>query len=207
MNVLLLNGSPHAKGCTYTALTEVAQQLEKRGIETEMLQMGASAQSGCTACGQCKETGRCIFGDDVVNTFLDKMEDADGVVVGSPVYYASPNGSLISVLDRAFYAGSKLFAHKPAAVIASARRGGTTASLDALLKYFTFSQSLVVTSKYWTMVHGNNPDEVKQDLEGMQVMRTLADNMAWALNCIDAAAKAGIEPYPNEPAVKTNFIR
>lgn len=204
MKVILLNGSPHKEGCTDTALREVEGSLMENGIETERIWIGGSAW-GCTACGACKKTGRCVV-DDAVNEVLEKMETADGLVVGSPVYYASPNGSLVSFLDRLFYAGS-CFAYKPAAAIASARRAGTTATIDMLNKYFTISNMMVVSSQYWNMVHGNSPKEVKQDLEGLQTMRTLGANMAWLLQCIEAGKAAGVALPKPEEKIKTNFIR
>lgn len=206
MKVLLLNGSPHARGCTYTALSEVAGQLNQNGVETEIVQIGAGPVHGCIACGKCRETGSCVF-DDIVNEILKKMEDADGLVVGTPVYYASPNGSLIALLDRLFYAGKTQFAYKPAAAVASARRAGTTAALDVVNKYFTISQMPVVSSQYWNMVHGNTPEQVRQDQEGLQIMRTLGNNMAWLLRCIEAGKAAGVEPVKETPRVATNFIR
>lgn len=206
MKVLLLNGSPHEKGCTYTALKEVAGQLEKNGIETEIVQIGMVDIRGCIGCGRCKATGKCVF-DDIVNVILEKMEQADGLVVGTPVYYASPNGSVLSLLDRLFYAGKNQFAMKPAAAVASARRAGTTASLDVIQKYFTISQMPIVSSQYWNMVHGNTPEQVLQDKEGLQIMRTLGNNMAWLLQCIEAGKKAGIEPMREEKRETTNFIR
>lgn len=204
MKVILLNGSPHKEGCTDTALREVEGSLMENGIETERIWIGGSAW-GCTACGACKKTGRCVV-DDAVNEVLEKMETADGLVVGSPVYYASPNGSLVSFLDRLFYAGS-CFAYKPAAAVASARRAGTTATIDMLNKYFTISNMMVVSSQYWNMVHGNSPKEVKQDLEGLQTMRTLGANMAWLLQCIEAGKAAGVALPKPEEKIKTNFIR
>ena len=204
MKVILLNGSPHKEGCTDTALRAVEGSLMENGIETERIWIGGSAW-GCTACGACKKTGRCVV-DDAVNEVLEKMETADGLVVGSPVYYASPNGSLVSFLDRLFYAGS-CFAYKPAAAIASARRAGTTATIDMLNKYFTISNMMVVSSQYWNMVHGNSPKEVKQDLEGLQTMRTLGANMAWLLQCIEAGKAAGVALPKPEEKIKTNFIR
>lgn len=204
MKVILLNGSPHKEGCTDTALREVEGSLIENGIETERIWIGGSAW-GCTACGACKKTGRCVV-DDAVNEVLEKMETADGLVVGSPVYYASPNGSLVSFLDRLFYAGS-CFAYKPAAAVASARRAGTTATIDMLNKYFTISNMMVVSSQYWNMVHGNSPKEVKQDLEGLQTMRTLGANMAWLLQCIEAGKAAGVALPKPEEKIKTNFIR
>ena len=206
MKVLLLNGSPHEKGCTYRALTEVAGALTNEGIETEIVHIGNQAIHGCIGCGKCAAAGRCVFKGDPVNAFLDKMEHADGLVVGSPVYYASANGSLYSFLDRLFYAGS-CFAFKPAAAVASARRAGTTATLDSMNKYFTISQMPVVSSQYWNMVHGNSPEEVEQDLEGLQVMRTVGKNMAWLLHCIEAGKAAGITTPEPEQRLRSNFIR
>lgn len=207
MKVLLLNGSPHAKGCTFTALSEVAKELETQGIQTEILQIGTQPVRGCIGCRRCRTTGHCIFDNGIVNLVIDKAAEADGFIVGSPVYYASANGALIALLDRIFYAGSKNFVYKPAAAVVSARRAGTTASFDELNKYFTISQMPVVSSQYWNMVHGNTPDEVRQDLEGMQIMRTLGRNMAWLLRCIEAGKKANVSLSEAEPRVATNFIR
>ena len=206
MKVLLINGSPKANGNTATALNEMVKVFEKEGIETEIVHIGNQAIHGCIGCGKCAAAGRCVFKGDPVNAFLDKMEHADGLVVGSPVYYASANGSLYSFLDRLFYAGS-CFAFKPAAAVASARRAGTTATLDSLNKYFTISQMPVVSSQYWNMVHGNSPEEVEQDLEGLQVMRTVGKNMAWLLHCIEAGKAAGITTPEPEQRLRTNFIR
>lgn len=208
MKVLLINGSPNENGCTYTALCEAAGALEREGIETEIFQMGKQPVRGCIGCGGCarKGDGRCVFGNDAVNRALEKAETADGYIIGSPVYFASANGSLIAMLDRMFYAG-KCFSYKPAAAVVSARRAGTTASLDEIGKYFSIRNMPVVSSKYWTMVHGNTPEEVRQDLEGMQNMRVLGRNMAWLLKCLEAGKQAGIAiPEPETP-VKTNFIR
>lgn len=206
MKVLLLNGSPHPKGCTYTALSEVAAELEKESIETEIFQLGTKPIRGCIGCGKCSGN-RCIFDDDVVNRFLERAESADGFIFGSPVYYASANGAVIALLDRAFYAGGKLFAYRPGAAVASARRAGTTATLDEMNKYFTICNMPVISSQYWNMVHGNTPDEVRQDIEGLQIMRTLGKNMAWILKCIDAGKSAGIDRPIPEPKTPTNFIR
>ena len=207
MKVLLINGSPNEMGCTYTALSEVAGALEKEGIETEIFHIGKKPIRGCIGCGGCtKNNNRCVFDDDVVNQAIAKAEEADAYVIGSPVYFASANGALIAMLDRMFYAG-KCFAYKPAAAVVSARRAGTTASIDEINKYFSIRNMPVVSSKYWTMVHGNTPEEVKQDLEGMQNMRTLGRNMAWLLQCLDAGKKAGISIPEAETPVKTNFIR
>lgn len=206
MKVLLINGSPNEKGCTYTALSEVAKTLEECSIETEIVQIGKQAVRGCIGCGGCAGKGRCVFDDDMVNEYLAKMEEADGLIIGSPVYFASPNGNLISLLDRLFYAG-KSFAHKPAAAVVSARRGGTTVSLDDIQKYFTIRQMPIVASTYWNMVHGNKPEEVLQDKEGLQTMRNLGRNMAWMLKCIDAGKQKGIMPPVAEKDCRTNFIR
>ncbi|MDR2918540.1 MAG: flavodoxin family protein [Tannerella sp.] len=206
MNVLLINGSPHKQGCTYTALSEVAGQLEKQGINTQIIHIGNKGIRGCIACLKCKETGYCTFSDDPVNECIDLLKQADGFVVGSPVYYASPNGSILAFLDRMFYAGGAKFAYKPAAAIVSCRRGGAGTSFDVLNKYFTISRMPIVSSQYWNAVHGNSPDEVKQDLEGLQIMRTLGANMAWLLRCLDVAKD--LVPYPEkEPPQRTNFIR
>ena len=206
MKVLLINGSPHAKGCTYTALCEVAAVLEQEGVETEIFHVGTKPISGCLACGACLKTERCVI-SDTVNAFLDKAEQADGFVFGSPVHFASASGMLTSFMDRAFYGRGNLFAYKPAAAVMSCRRGGATATFEQLNKYFTISNMPIVSSQYWNMVHGNNPDEVRQDLEGLQTMRTLGLNMAWLLKSIQAGREAGLEKPEREAAVKTNFIR
>ncbi len=205
MKVLLINGSSHKKGCTYTALEEVAKALNNEGIETEFIHIGNKAIKGCIGCNQCKPN-ECIFHDDLVNEVLLKMQQSDALVVGSPVYYASANGELISLLDRVFYAG-ECFANKPGACIVSARRAGTTAALDQLNKYITIANMPLVSSQYWNMVHGNTAEEVKQDLEGMQTMRRLGQNMAWLLKCIEAGKNAGVYAPTGEPREMTNFIR
>ncbi len=207
MKVLLVNGSPRAKGCTYTALTEVAKALESDGIETEIFQVGAKPVRDCIACMKCRELKRCVFDDDVANALIEKAKSADGFVFGSPVYYAHPSGILLSVLDRAFYAGGYAFAGKPGASVVSARRGGTAASFDVVNKYFGICQMPVVSSSYWNMVYGKTPDEVRQDEEGMQTMRNLARNMAYMLKCIAAGREKGILPPENNVSVRTNFIR
>lgn len=206
MKVLLLNGSPHEKGCTYTALSEVAGALEAAGVETEIFWLGKEAISGCRGCGACGKLGKCVL-DDVVNAALEKARAADGLVVGSPVHYAAASGQITSALDRLFYASGGAMRLKPGAAVVSARRAGTTAALDQLNKYFTINQMPVVSSRYWSMVHGNTPEEVRQDAEGMLVMRTLGRNMAWLLKSIQMAREAGLEPPEQEPPVKTNFIR
>ena len=208
MKVLLLNGSSHPHGCTDTALREVASALENAGIHTEILFLGNDPVRDCTACGTCaKAPGKCVFDDDIVNRIIEKAREADGFVFGTPVYYAHPSGRILSILDRVFYAGKNAFVHKPAAAIASARRAGTTASLDVLQKYFTISQMPVVSSTYWTMVHGKEPEDVLKDAEGLQTMRNLASNMAWMLRCIEAGKAAGIQPPQAESGARTNFIR
>ena len=206
MKFLLINGSPNEKGCTYTALTEVAKTLQENGIDTEIAQIGKQAIRGCIGCGGCSGKGRCVFNDDITNSMIEKMEQADGLVIGSPVYFAFPNGNLISMLDRLFYAG-KCFAHKPAAAVVSARRGGTTVSLDDLNKYFGIRQMPVVASTYWNMVHGSTPEDVMQDEEGLQTMRNLGRNMAWLLKCIESGRENGIVAPEAENSVRTDFIR
>lgn len=206
MKILVVNGSPHANGCTYTALCEVAAALEAEGIETEIFQVGTKPVSGCLGCGACIKTGKCVI-DDVVNEFVEKAKEADGFVFGSPVHYAGASGAITSFMDRAFYGKGSIYANKPAAAIVSCRRGGATAAFEQLNKYFAISNMPIVSSQYWNMVHGNTPDQVRQDLEGMQTMRTLGKNMAWLLKCIQAGKEAGIEPPAREPKVATNFIR
>lgn len=207
MKVLLFNGSTRKNGCTYTALSEIAAILQQENIETEILQMGSKPIADCRGCDGCVGKGHCIFNDDVVNEWLDKAKQADGFIFGSPVYFAHPSGQIQSLLDRMFYAGGEYFAHKPGAVVVSARRGGTTASLDDLQKYLGISQMPVVSSTYWNMVHGTTPKEVKQDAEGMQTMRNLGRNMAWLLKCIAAGKSQGIAVPTTETQNWTNFIR
>ena len=206
MKVILVNGSPREKGCTYTALCEVAGALEKNGIETEIFQVGAKPIAGCIGCNVCLKNGRC-FVDDPVNEFVEKAKTADGFVFGSPVHYAAASGAITSFLDRAFYGKGNVVAGKPGAAVVSCRRGGAASAFDQLNKYFTINSMPVVSSQYWNQVHGNTPDEVRQDAEGLQTMRTLGSNMAWLLKCIQAGAAAGITFPEREPAMKTNFIR
>lgn len=210
MHVILVNGSPHPHGCTFTALETVAAALDEGGVTTEIFQVGTKPLSGCIACRKCAKLGRCVF-DDRVNEFVDLAEKADGFVFGSPVHYAAAGGAMTCFMDRAFYsssgAGRPVFRLKPAAAVASARRAGTTATLDQLNKYMTLAEMPIVSSRYWNMVHGNTPDEVRQDLEGMQIMRVLGRNMAWLLRCKEAALKAGIPMPEAEQKVVTNFIR
>lgn len=206
MKVLMLNGSPNETGNTYNALLEIGKQLEKEGINYEIFQIGGKPVRDCIGCGQCSEQG-CVFNDDAVNEFVCKAKEADGFVFGTPVYYAHPSGRILSFLDRAFYSGSRYFAHKPGASVAVARRGGTTVSFDVLNKYFGISQMPVAGSTYWNIAHGRTPGEVTQDEEGMQTMRNLARNMAWMIKCFDAGKKAGIETPEAERNYRTNFIR
>lgn len=206
MKVLLVNGSPHEKGCTYTALEEVSKTLQKNGIETEIIWLGVRPIAGCIGCNACLKTGKC-FRNDIVNDFIEKSKEADGFVFGTPVHFASMSGALTSFMDRVFYGRGEIFKNKPACCVVSCRRGGATATFDEINKYFSISNMPIVTSQYWNQVHGNNPDEVRKDEEGMQTMRTLGNNMAWLLKCIDVAKKNGVEYPENEKAVKTNFIR
>lgn len=205
--ILLLNGSSKKLGCTYTALREVERELQNAGMETELYQLGKDSVRDCTACGACKKLGRCVYDDDCINELIGKAGECDGFVFGTPVYYAHPSGRILSVLDRVFYAGKSAFAFKPGAAVASARRAGTTASLDVLNKYFTIAGMPVVSSSYWNMVHGNTPEEVRQDLEGLQIMRGIGRNMAWLIKCIEAGKQAGIGYPPAEEKIATNFIR
>ena len=204
MKVLLINGSPHTDGCTAAALKELAGALNRQGVETEIAHIGSKPIRGCFACGRCKN-GRCAFDDDPVNVMLEKMERCDGLVIGSPVYYASANGSLIALLDRMFYAGN-CFQYKAACVVCSARRAGTTATYDQLNKYLGISGMVQVPSCYWNMVHGMNKEDVRKDLEGLQIMRVLGNNMAWLMKVLEAGKEQIPCPRP-EPAVQTNFIR
>lgn len=207
MKTLLVNGSPRKNGCTFTALSEIAGVLEKNGIESEIFQIGNAPVYGCAACNACRTSRKCIVNDDCANELAEKMLIADAIVIGSPVYYAGPNGALCALLDRAFYStGGGRYAHKPAAAVVSCRRGGSTAAFDRLNKYFTINNMLVVGSSYWNMVHGNTPEEVRQDLEGLQVMRRLGENMAFLMKTLEAG-KTTIHPNNPEPSIATNFIR
>ena len=210
MKVLLVNGSPHAHGCTARALKEVASALNGEGIETEIFHIGAGPVRGCIGCGGCARRGdhRCVFGDDPVNEALQKAEGWDGFVFGSPVHYASAGGEITCLMDRMFYAGSGLMRGKPAAAIVSARRAGTTAAIDQLNKYFTISGMPIVPSQYWPMVHGTSPADVERDEEGLQIMRQLARNMAWMVKSFALAREHGIlPPAPESERKRTNFIR
>ena len=206
MKILLINGSGNSKGCTYTALYEMVKVFEKENIDAEIIQVDAKTQ-GCIGCGACRKIGKCAFGDnDKVNEIGEKLKLADGIVVGSPVHYAAASGMVTSFMDRLFYAYGKSFAYKPAASIVSCRRGGAATAFDQLNKYFSINNMPIVPSQYWNQVHGSNPDEVRQDEEGMQTMRTLAQNMAWMIKCFDLAKKQGIEYPVREAPLRTNFI-
>ena len=206
MQVILINGSPHKEGCTARALKEIAQTLEQEGIETRTLWLGLDPISGCRGCGACAKLGKCVI-DDVVNEFAPQIAEADGVVFGSPVHYAAPSGAISSFMDRLFFSSSKRFAGKPACAVYSCRRGGASASFDVLNKYFTISSMPVVSGQYWNMVHGQNPDQVEEDGEGLQIMRSLGKNMAWLLKCIELGKQNGIEFPEKEAPIRTNFIR
>ena len=205
MKALLINGSPHANGCTFTALSIVAEELQKNGIETEIVHIGNKDIRGCIACGKCAELGHCVF-NDMVNEVAPKLEQADGLVVGSPVYYAGPNGTLTNLLDRLFFSTPFDKRMKVGAAVVSARRGGTTAAFDRLNKYFTISEMPIVSSRYWNMVHGHSPEDVMKDEEGVQIMRILGRNMAFLMRAI--AAERERNGLPEKEVTKyTNFIR
>lgn len=201
--VLLINGSPHADGCTATALKEMIRIFEQNGVETELVHVGNKEIRGCVSCGSCGKLGKCVF-DDMVNEMAQKFEKADGLVVGSPVYYSSPNGTLLSFLDRLFYSSSFSKQMKVGASVVSCRRGGNTATFDVLNKYFTISQMPVASSTYWNQVHGFNAEDVKKDAEGLQTMRNLARNMTFMMQAFaDAKEKYG---YPQvERGAFTSF--
>lgn len=204
MKVLLINGSPRKEGNTFLALSEVATALEQNGVETRIIQLGNKAVQGCIACNKCNELGRCVFRDKLYEEIRENLQDIDGLIVGSPVYYAGPNGSLCAILDRVFYSCSDMLAYKPATAIAVCRRGGASATIDRLNKYFTINNMPVVSSQYWNIIHGRMPGEAAQDAEGLQTMRTLGKNIAWLLKNI----KAGAQPSPEtEERQITNFIR
>lgn len=210
MKVLLINGSPRPNGCTARALKEAVRIFEEKNIEYEIFNIGAAPIRDCIGCNKCSavlKNNTCIFDDDIVNPLIAKAKECDGFVFGTPVYYAHPSGRILSLLDRVFYAGGRVFKHKPAFAIASARRAGTTASIDVLNKYFTISQMPVASSSYWTMVHGNTPEEVEEDKEGLMTVRNAARNLVWLMECIELGKKNGVEPPKNESGIRTNFVR
>ena len=204
MKVLLINGSPHKEGNTNVALSEVATVLEKEGVATEIVSIGTKAIQGCIACNKCQETGVCVFNDEPYRTIREKLQQADGVIIGSPDYFAGPNGMLCALLDRLFYSCRSALLYKPAASVAICRRGGASATFDRLNKYFTITNMPVVSSQYWNSVHGRRPGEAVQDLEGLQIMRTLGRNMAWLLKNIH---QNGLQVPEPEQTIRTDFIR
>lgn len=209
MKVLLVNGSPHSKGCTYTALCVVQEALEKEGIKADHFWIGNKPLTGCLGCGYCRTQGKCHY-EDSVNTFLDLAKDYDGFVFGAPVHFSSPAASMQAFMTRAFFTdqfgGLHRFAFKPGAVIVSARRAGTTAALEQLNQFLLYAQMPIATSRYWNMVHGQTPEDVKKDTEGIQIMRVLGRNMAWLLKSIEAGKQAGIQIPEQETRISTNFI-
>ena len=206
MKVLLINGSPHSAGSTFRALCEIEKELKKEDVATEVFQLGTGAVSGCRGCGYCRENKKCVI-DDCVNSFAKTAAQADGFIFGSPVHYAAAAGGITAFMDRLFYSASSVLEYKVAAAIVSCRRGGASAAFDQLNKYFAINNMPIVSSQYWNMVHGNTPDEVEKDFEGLQVMRVLGKNMAWLLKSIEAGKKAGISYPQKEERVRTNFIR
>jgi len=202
MKVLLVNGSPKKEGCTYTALDTIASTLKEYGVESEFFHIGTAPVQGCIACAYCKKNKKCVFEGDICEELIEKMAAADGIVIGSPVYYSGPNGSLCAILDRAFYSAGARFKHKPAAAIVNCRRGGASAAFDRLNKYFTISQMPVVSSTYWNATHGFTPEDVKKDLEGIQIMQNIGRNMAWLLKLIE---NGEAPPESNEKRVFTSF--
>ena len=210
MKVLLVNGSPHQHGCTYTALCEAAEALQKNGVETDLFWIGNKPLSGCIACKSCVKNSLCVF-QDTVNAFLEIAGMYDGFLFGTPVHWGAASGAMTSFLDRAFYAdlngGGNRFWLKPAAAVISARRAGTTATWDQINKYFALMQMPIISSRYWNIVHGTNPEEIKKEKEGMQTMRILGNNMAYFLKCRELAEKTGIPKPEQETITFTNFIR
>lgn len=205
LKVLLINGSPRKEGNTYLALMEAAKELEKNGIATELLQIGTQAMHGCTACNHCKKTNRCVFDDDLCNRAIDLMAECDAIIVGSPTYYGQPNGTLLSLMQRMCYASPQVMQNKPAAAVAVCRRGGASAVYQTLLMPFQMLNMPIVTSQYWNIVYGRDEGEAALDAEGLQTMRTMADNMAWVLKKIHN----GDPNYPERETERkvTNFIK
>mgnify|MGYP005891792795 FL=1 len=205
MKVLLVNGSPHRDGCTFTSLSEVAGALNKNGVESEIFWIGNRAVQGCIGCWKCHEEGAdgCVFREKLYTDFVTKMKESDALIIGAPVYYAGPPGALCAILDRVFFSASEYFQYKPAACVVNCRRGGASATFDRLNKYFTILQMPVVSSQYWNSTHGLTPDEVRRDLEGLQTMRTLGNNMAYLLKSM---AQSNLPRPPQEPWIATNFI-
>lgn len=209
LKVLLVNGSPHKEGCVYTALSELAGSLKDEGIQSEIFWVGNQPLAGCIGCGSCIGKRAC-FRKDTVNDFTELIDRYDGFVFGTPVHYAGASGFMTSFMDRVFFIdefNGEHLAGKPAAAIATCRRSGGTATLDQLNKYMADCNMPIVPSQYWNVIHGNTPEEIRQDTEGLQIMRVLAKNMAWLLKCIRIGREQGIE-FPNpEQHIMTNFIR
>lgn len=206
MKVMLVNGSPHEKGCTYSALCEAKKVLEENGVEAEIFWIGNKPVSGCIGCGACARLGKCCI-EDTVNEFNNRSAEADGFIFGSPVHYASAGGAITSFMDRAFYSGKGKLFGKPAAAVVSCRRGGASATFDQLNKYFSINCMPIVSSNYWNQIHGNTPEETLRDEEGIQTVQILARNMAWLLKCIELGAKNGVPCPKPENKIATNFIR
>ena len=207
MKVLLINGSPKENGCTFTALSEIAAALNDEGLQTEIFQIGKGPIEGCIDCRHCSTAGKCVFENDVVSAALEKVKESDGFVFGSPVYYGGITGQMTAFMNRLFFSSRGVFSHKPGASLVCCRRAGSTAALDQLNKYLVIQQMLLVGSQYWPMVHGNTPEEIRQDLEGMQTMRVMGRNLAWIIKSIKAGQEAGIQlPKPEEKRHWTNFI-
>ena len=207
MKILLINGGPHEKGSTNVALEEVAKTLNENNIKTEIIWLGNNPIGGCIGCNYCLKNNNRCFMKDKVNEFLDKVQETDGFVFGSPVHSAAASGALTSFLDRVFYGRGEMFKNKVAASVVSCRRGGATAAFDQINKYALMSNMYIVGSSYWNQIHGNNAEEAKQDLEGLQTMRNLAKNMAYILKCMKNAEENGIPKPQYEEKIKTNFIR
>lgn len=208
MKVILINGGPHKDGCTNVALEEVAKALQKNEIETEIIWLGTKPIGGCIGCNHCiKNDNKCFMQEDGVNQFIEKMKEADGLVIGSPVHFAAASGQITSFLDRAFYGRGDIFKEKVCASVVSCRRGGATATFDQLNKYALISNMYLIGSSYWNQIHGNNKEEALQDLEGLQTMRNLGENMAYLLRCIKMGKEHGIKRKEYEEPIKTNFIR
>lgn len=204
MKALLINGSPNPSGNTYQALCMVAGAMNNAGVETEIVQIGAAAVQGCIGCRQCLKTGRCGMKDKLYNYIYDQLDTIDGIVIGSPTYFAGPNGSLCALLDRLYYSAGAKLAYKPGATVAVARRGGASTTLDRLNKYITYNKQPLVSSFYWNMIYGMRPGEVEQDAEGVQTLRHLGQNMAWMMQCIAAGPE---HPNLGEERAWTHFIR
>ena len=204
MKVLLLNGSPHKNGCVFTALSEVESALTQNGITSEIYWIGNHAVQGCIACYKCSSGDGCVFKDRLYIELVEKIREADGLIIGAPVYYAGPPGSLCAILDRVCFSASTYFKHKPAACVVNCRRGGASAAFERLNKYFTILEMPVESSQYWNSTHGTTPDELRRDLEGLQTMRTLGNNMAYMLKSLSSAS---LPLPPEEEWIATNFIR